>query len=220
MVGCFKEMIFTYIDSSDISLSNGANRSSLSRFIQKLLKKHQGLLYFETDISREKQELKQIIYEWNSRTCVTDLFNSWTKRKPKTEDSNLSFLLYNVSSLRSHITDMDIIISNHAPKICFLTEIGETALKILPQFPDYRLLVQEGTNSFGGVGLLIHNSIKYKEAVRDLNFLMVEIETTPIASLVGVVYVPPGTIPPFDLFTKCRNKSFYIFGDFNAKHGD
>ena len=51
MVGCLKEMIFTYIDSSDISLSNGANRSSLSRFIQKLLKKHQGLLYFETDIS-------------------------------------------------------------------------------------------------------------------------------------------------------------------------
>ena len=46
-------MIFTYIDSSDISLSNGANRSSLSRFIQKLLKKHQGLLYFETDISNE-----------------------------------------------------------------------------------------------------------------------------------------------------------------------
>ena len=52
MVVCFKEMIFTYIDSSDISLSNGANRSSLSRFIQKLLKKHQGLLYFETDISK------------------------------------------------------------------------------------------------------------------------------------------------------------------------
>ena len=51
MVGCFKEMIFTYIDSSDISLSNSANRSSLSRFIQKLLKKHQSLLYFETDIS-------------------------------------------------------------------------------------------------------------------------------------------------------------------------
>ena len=50
MIGCFKEMIFTYIDSSDISLSNGVKRSSLSRFIQKLLKKHQGLLYFETDI--------------------------------------------------------------------------------------------------------------------------------------------------------------------------
>ena len=53
MVGCFKEMIFTYIDSSDVSLSNGANCSSLSRFIQKLLKKHQGLLYFETDIRKE-----------------------------------------------------------------------------------------------------------------------------------------------------------------------
>ena len=45
MVGCFKEMIFTYIDSSDISLSNGANRSSLSRFIQKLLKKNTKVSY-------------------------------------------------------------------------------------------------------------------------------------------------------------------------------
>ncbi|CAF3260297.1 unnamed protein product, partial [Rotaria sp. Silwood2] len=49
---------------------------------------------------------------------------------------------------------------------------------------------------------------------------MVEIETTPISTLIGVVYVPPGTIPPFHLFTKCRNKAFCIFGDFNAKHGD
>ena len=51
MIGCFKEMIFAYIDSPDVSLSNGADRSPLSRFIQKLLKKHQVLLYFETDIS-------------------------------------------------------------------------------------------------------------------------------------------------------------------------
>ena len=57
MVGCFKEMIFTYIDSSDISVSNGANRSSLSRFIQKLLKKHQGLLYLETDIRKKNEKI-------------------------------------------------------------------------------------------------------------------------------------------------------------------
>ncbi|CAF3291452.1 unnamed protein product [Rotaria socialis] len=49
---------------------------------------------------------------------------------------------------------------------------------------------------------------------------MVEIEITPISTLIGVVYVPPCTIPPFHLFTKCRNKSFCIFGDFNAKHVD
>ena len=169
---------------------------------------------------REKQELRQITNEWNTRSCMTGLFNKWSKSKPINNNSNPTFLLYNVNSLNTHIADMDIILSNHAPKICVLTQIGKTILKKLPQFPDYHLLVQEGTNSFGGVGLLIHHSIKYKEVTRDLNFLMVEIETSAIPTLVGAVYVPPGKIPPFHLFTKCRNKPFCIFGDFNAKHED
>ena len=65
MIGCFKEIIFTYIDSSDISLSNGANCSSLSRFIQKLLKKHQGLLYFETDIRMNVRVIGPVLIHRN-----------------------------------------------------------------------------------------------------------------------------------------------------------
>ncbi|CAF4889961.1 unnamed protein product, partial [Rotaria socialis] len=49
---------------------------------------------------------------------------------------------------------------------------------------------------------------------------MVEIETTSVSTLIGAVYVTTGTIPPFHLFTKFRDKYFCIFGDFNAKHVD
>ena len=30
----------------------------------------------------------------------------------------------------------------------------------------------------------------------------------------GIIY----SVPPFQLFNKCKHKAFYIFGDFNAKH--
>jgi uncharacterized protein (UPF0147 family) len=173
-----------------------------------------------TGTQKEKQILKQITNEWNTRTCMSDLNKSWCKAKPITKDPNLLFLLYNVNSLNSHIADMDILINNHTPQICILTEIGKTVMRKLPNFPNYHLLAQEGTNSFGGVAILIHQSIKYKEISRELNFLLVEIETNPIPTLIGAVYVPPGSATPFHLFKKCRNKPFYIFGDYNAKHID
>ncbi|CAF2955105.1 unnamed protein product [Rotaria sp. Silwood2] len=119
-----------------------------------------------------------------------------------------------------HIADVDVLVSNHSPQICILTEIGKAVMKKIPHFPDYSTILQEGTNSFGGVAFLIHKSIKYKIVIRELNFLLIEIETIPEPTSVGAVYVPPGTTPPFQLFTKCRNKPFFIFGDFNAKHSD
>ncbi|CAF1233719.1 unnamed protein product [Rotaria sordida] len=45
-----------------------------------------------------------------------------------------------------------------------------------------------------------------------------KIETIPERTLIGAVYVPPGKSPPLHLFSKYRNKPFFIFGDFNAKH--
>ncbi|CAF3184345.1 unnamed protein product [Rotaria sp. Silwood2] len=105
-------------------------------------------------------------------------------------------------------------------QICILTEIGKAVMKKIPQFPDYNIILQEGTNAFGGVAFLIHKSIKYKIVTRELNFLLIEIETIPEPTCVGAVYVPPGSTPPFQFFTKCSNKAFCIFGDFNAKHTD
>ncbi|CAF4136311.1 unnamed protein product, partial [Rotaria sordida] len=45
-----------------------------------------------------------------------------------------------------------------------------------------------------------------------------EIQLTPNPILLGVVYIPPGSLSPFHLFTQCFNKPVFIFGDFNAKH--
>ena len=42
---------------------------------------------------REKQELRQITNEWNTRSCMTGLFNKWSKSKPINNNSNPTFLL-------------------------------------------------------------------------------------------------------------------------------
>ncbi len=60
--------------------------------------------------------------------------------------------------------------------------------------------------------------MKCKIIEKALNFLLIEVETLNESVLVGAIYVPPGTLPPFQLFNKCKNKPFYILGDFNAKH--
>ncbi|CAF2760671.1 unnamed protein product, partial [Rotaria sp. Silwood2] len=105
---------------------------------------------------------------------------------------------------------IDKIFSTYTPLI---DELTSKIVEITKQ-------MQEGTNSFGGVAFLIHKSIKYKIVIKELNSILIEIVTIPEPTSVGAVYVPPGSISPFQLFTKCRNKLFYIFGDFNAKHTD
>ncbi|CAF1143460.1 unnamed protein product [Adineta steineri] len=82
----------------------------------------------------------------------------------------------------------------------------------------YTGLSQQGTNSYGGVAILYQNLLKCTVKEKALNFILIELEATSEAILIGAVYVPPGTLPPFQLFNSCKDKPFYIFGDFNAKH--
>ncbi|CAF5020863.1 unnamed protein product, partial [Rotaria sp. Silwood1] len=37
-------------------------------------------------------------------------------------------------------------------------------------------------------------------------------------ALLGAVYVPPKSSPPFERFKIRKGKEFFLFGDFNAKH--
>ena len=80
------------------------------------------------------------------------------------------------------------------------------------------MIAQPGTNSFGGVMILYHRSIKCKVVERALNLIWIEIDQHPNPIYVGAIYVPPGSLPPFHLISKYQNNPFYIFGDYNAKH--
>ena len=166
----------------------------------------------------EKSCLLEMIKEWNARLCISSLCKQWKKdRPPHDSSSNLLILLFNVQGLNTHITDVDLLLNETKPHICILTGVGAAARR-LPEFPEYTGISQIGTNSFGGVAILYRKSLKCKTIEVDLNFLLIEIQIAKEPIYVGAVYVPPGSLPPFQLVTKYANKPFYIFGDFNAKH--
>ncbi|CAF4111994.1 unnamed protein product [Rotaria magnacalcarata] len=168
--------------------------------------------------SQEKKELYSMIHEWNRRVSISTLCTIWEKQRPsKLLSENILFLLYNCECLSTHQADLDILISSYLPHIVILTGIG-SLIGNLPLLPNYYWLSQKGTNSFGGVAILIHHSIKCTIVYTVENFLLAEIDILSSKILVGAVYVPPNKQPPFEHFSRLNGKEFYVFGDFNAKH--
>ncbi|CAM4867060.1 unnamed protein product [Rotaria socialis] len=159
----------------------------------------------------------EMINEWNSRKSISSLCNEWKKERPQFPKQNLLFLLYNVEGLNTHVADVDLLLSNYQPHICILTGVGAAIRKQI-KFPNYHAISQPGTNSFGGVIILYQFHIECKVVEKDLNFLMIKLTSNHDDIHIGAIYVPPNSLPPFQLLSKYQNKSFYIFGDFNAKH--
>ncbi|CAF3156341.1 unnamed protein product [Rotaria socialis] len=166
---------------------------------------------------KEKNTLSEIINEWNSRTSISQLCEQWKKTPPKSLKQNLLLLLYNVESLNTHVADVDILLSSYNPHICILTGVG-AGIKKNFTFPNYHVIAQTGTNSFGGVIILHHQNIKCKITDKEPNFILIEILLSKESIYIGGIYVPPKSLPPFRLLSKHLNKTCYIFGDINAKH--
>ncbi|CAF2113918.1 unnamed protein product [Rotaria magnacalcarata] len=137
----------------------------------------------------------------------------------KSLNQNLLILLCNVESLNTHITDVDILLASYNPQIFILNGVG-SAVRRKIAFPNYSTISQPGTSAFGGVMILCHKSIKYKIIKKDLIYILIEVESTPESIYIGAIYVPPQSIPPFQLLSKHLNKRFYIFANYNAKHTD
>jgi hypothetical protein len=165
----------------------------------------------------EQKTLFYILSEWNSRLSISNLCKKWKKERPSNAEDDNFFLLFNCEGLSTHGADIDILLSSYTPKITILTGVGKQ-IRNLRSVPGYYWEFSFGDNSFGGVAILIHHSIKSKVIEKAENFLMLEIQTMNDTALVGGVYVPPRKRPPLHLFEKYLDKNFIIFGDFNAKH--
>ncbi|CAF4750800.1 unnamed protein product [Rotaria socialis] len=160
-----------------------------------------------------------MLEEWNCRVSLSSISKKWHKDRPVATNENLSLILYNCQCLSTHIADIDILLSTHIPQLLILTGVG-SKIRNLPKIASYYWISQEGTNSFGGVAILLHDTLKTKVITREFDFLLIELDILPKPILLGAVYVPPGKPIPQFLFDKYVSKSFYIFGDFNAKHTD
>ncbi|CAF4556851.1 unnamed protein product [Rotaria sp. Silwood2] len=165
----------------------------------------------------EKKILKEIWKEWNSRISDFDICKQWQKERPTAEYEPLNLLLFNIQCLSTHIADLDFLIATYNPQICIWTGVG-AGIKNPPQIPFYNWVCQEGTDSFGGVAMIVHNSLKTKTALQTPNFILIELTVLTESVLIGAIYVPPSSGIPFNLLETHVSKKFYIFDDYNAKH--
>lgn len=83
-----------------------------------------------------------------------------------------------------YFADVDVLLSSYNPHICILTGVGAATKKNIT-FPNYLSFSQVGTNSFGGVMILYHQSIKCKITDNDLNFILIEISLSNKPIYVG-----------------------------------
>ena len=137
--------------------------------------------------------------------------------RSQTNSSTLSILLFNVERLNTHMADVDLLLATQKPHMCILTGVGG-ATRNRPTFQGNAGVAQVGTNAYGGVAILHQNDLKCKVIDKNKNYLLTELKTVQETVLVGAVYVPPGCLPRFQLLNRCRDKPFYLFGDYNAKH--
>ncbi len=91
---------------------------------------------------------------------------------------------------------------------------------MLPHVPNFKWFSSKGTNSFGGVGILVHQEIRTSLIEEAVNLFLIKIEILNEKKFVASIYVSPGSIPPLELFDKHKDKEIFIFGDFNVKHED
>ena len=103
------------------------------------------------------------------------------------------------------------------PQICILTGVG-TQIKKPPNIPFHNWICQEGTNSYGDVAMIIHNSLKTKIILQVPDYILIELSILSESILIGAIYVPPKNPIPFNLLGNHLSKNFYIFGDYIAKH--
>jgi hypothetical protein len=107
----------------------------------------------------EKSMLLKILVEWNGRSSLSSISKQWSKVRPIASIQNLSLILYNCQCLNTHIADLDILLSTYTPQIYILTSVG-SKIKNLPKMTSYYWISQEGTNSFKGVAILLHDTLK------------------------------------------------------------
>jgi hypothetical protein len=178
--------------------------------------KHNNIDKYEGTV-KEKNILKKMFSEWNNRISDFDICKQWKKEKLVTEYEPLNILLFNIQCLSTHIPDLDILIAKFTPQICILTGVS-IQIKKPPNIPFYNWICQEGTNSYGGVAMIIHNALKTKIILQVPNYILIELSILSESILIGAIYVPPKNYIPFNLLGNHLSKNFYIFGDFNAKH--
>ncbi|CAF3974841.1 unnamed protein product, partial [Rotaria sp. Silwood1] len=115
------------------------------------------------------------------------------------------------------MSDFELLLSSYCPHIFILTGVGKQIRTLIP-VPNYKWFCQEGSNSYGGVAILVHQKLQCSIEDKAENFILLRITLLNEKIYIGGVYSPPNCNPLLEIFDMHKDKKMYLFGDFNAKH--
>ena len=129
-------------------------------------------------------------------------------------------LQWNCVSLNTHGIDLGLLISSHSPSVICLQE---TRLKPNSQisFQGYTGYFKSNTNGFGGVGILVKNTILQSPVPLNSNLQAIAVCVTIRGKpyIVSSIYIPPSTNPSkieYENIIRQFDKPYLLCGDFNA----
>jgi hypothetical protein len=103
------------------------------------------------------------------------------------------------------------------PTIMTIVETGNVDATELRKFTsDYVNFISPGTNSWGGVVVLVHRSIHCSLVFSSPNFLVLDVLLSSSTLRILSVYSPPSESVPLPFFHQYRTANTIIVGDFNA----
>ena len=136
-------------------------------------------------------------------------------------------MLYNISSLQTHLEDVIGYVSESYPSIWALTRLhfnDEVNYRLASYFKSrYTIYYQHGSNSFGGVCLAIAREVPHRivSEFHDVNNLIAaDVFNSNKKYTVAVVYSLPSEEVPINILNRLHqyNRNLILVGDLNARH--
>ena len=135
---------------------------------------------------------------------------------------SFKIIQWNVKGYTNNYNELLILIKQHSPKIIALQETHIISSTNLPIPINYNLISLNTTNSYGGVALLIHNSIQYNPIIlqNDFDAIGIEITSKQKFSLLCCYIQPNRNFSNQNLENVLNNSnnSTIVCGDFNSWH--
>ncbi|CAF1562834.1 unnamed protein product, partial [Didymodactylos carnosus] len=124
--------------------------------------------------------------------------------------------------LLSRLPEVQDLVDTNCPSVCALVETGDISSSLSGQwFPGYHRFFTPGSNSHGGVLVLVHNSITYAVKYSEVNLIALTIPLGLCTLSVIACYSPPDSTLPTDTLKFLLDGSpTLLLGDFNAKSID
>ena len=134
----------------------------------------------------------------------------------------IKIIQWNIKGYINNYNDLQILIKKHNPKLIALQETHITSTLNLPIPINFTLIELNSSNSYGGVALLIHNSIQYNSLnlQNDFDAIGIDLFSKVKFSLI-CCYIQPNKQfcnQNLENVLNINNNSAVICGDFNSWH--